>query len=56
MLLNWDDKGVEDLIQPRSRSTSEVNVTGWSNNLEVTVGGEGIVSHAGGPGGDGRSR
>jgi hypothetical protein len=47
MLLTWDDKGVEDLIQPRSRSTSEVNVTGWSNNLEVTAGGEGIVSHAG---------
>jgi hypothetical protein len=47
MLLTWDDKGVENLIQPRSRSTSEVNVTGWSKNLEVTADGEGIVSHAG---------
>jgi hypothetical protein len=47
MLLTWDDKGVEDLIQRRSRSTSEVNVTGWSKNLEVTTDGEGIVSHAG---------
>jgi hypothetical protein len=24
-----------------------VNVTGWSNGLEVTADGEGIVSHAG---------
>jgi hypothetical protein len=47
MLLTWDDKGVENLIQPRSRSTSEVNVAGWSKNLEVTADGEGIVSHAG---------
>src|SRR5258708_36816831 len=47
MLLTWDDKGVEGLIQPRSRSTPEVNVTGWSKNLEVTADGQGIVSHAG---------
>jgi hypothetical protein len=26
---------------------SKVNVTGWSKGLEVTAGGEGIVSHAG---------
>jgi len=24
-----------------------VNLTGWSKSLEVTVGGDGIVSHAG---------
>src|SRR5260370_527778 len=30
-----------------SRSTDEVNVTGWSKGLEVTGGGTGIVSHAG---------
>src|SRR6266700_1955885 len=47
MLLTWDDKGVDGLIQPRSRSTPEVNVTGWSKNLEVTADGQGIVSHAG---------
>src|SRR6266700_769299 len=47
MLLTWDDKGVEGVIQPRSRSTPEVNVTGWSKNLEVTADGQGIVSHAG---------
>jgi len=29
------------------RSTSKVNLTGWSKSLEVTVGGDGIVSHAG---------
>src|SRR5712691_2684956 len=47
MLLTWDDKGVENLTGPRSRKTSEVNVTGWSKNLEVTADGEGVVSHAG---------
>jgi hypothetical protein len=47
VLLNWDDKSVEALIQPRSRSTFEVHTTGWSKNLDVTAGGQGIVSHAG---------
>src|SRR5258707_7180023 len=47
MLLTWDDKGVEGFIQPRWRSTPEVNVSGWSKNLEVTADGQGIVSHAG---------
>jgi hypothetical protein len=47
VLLTWDDKGVEVLIEPRSRSTFEVNVTGWSKGLEVTADGQGIVSHAG---------
>src|SRR5260370_7594979 len=30
-----------------SRSTYDMNVTGWSRGLEVTGGGTGIVSHAG---------
>jgi hypothetical protein len=47
VLLTWDDKGVDVLIEPRSRSTFGVNVTGWSKSLEVTTGGRGIVSHAG---------
>jgi hypothetical protein len=47
VLLTWDDKGVKVLIEPRSRSTFGVNVTGWSKGLEVTGGGQGIVSHAG---------
>jgi Transposase DDE domain group 1 len=45
--LNWDDKSAEALINTSSRSTSKVHITGWSKNLEVTSGGEGIVSHAG---------
>jgi Transposase DDE domain group 1 len=47
VLLNWDDKSAEALIDASSRSTSEVNLTGWSKSLEVTAGGEGVVSHAG---------
>jgi len=47
VLLSWDDKGVYVLTGPSSRSTLEVNVTAWSNGLEVTGGGTGIVSHAG---------
>ena len=47
MLLTWDDKGVKVLIEPRSKNTCGVNVTGWSRDLEVTGGGLGIVSHAG---------
>src|ERR1035437_4814046 len=47
MLLTWDDKDVEGLIQPRSRSTPEVNVTGWAKKLEITDEGQGIGSHAG---------
>jgi hypothetical protein len=47
VLLNWDDKSAEALIHTSSRSTSKVHITGWSKNLEITAGGEGIVSHAG---------
>jgi hypothetical protein len=47
VLLNWDDKSAEALINTSSRSTSKGHITGWSKNLEVTAGGEGIVSHAG---------
>jgi hypothetical protein len=47
VLLNWDDKSAEALINTSSRSTSKVNLTGWSKSLEVTADGEGIVSHAG---------
>src|SRR6266581_4792487 len=38
---------VEAFITPGSRSTFQVNATGWSRGLEVTGGGTGIVSHAG---------
>src|SRR4051794_10303661 len=47
VLLTWGDKGVEVLIEPRSRSTCRVNVTGGPKGLEVTAGGQGIVAHAG---------
>jgi hypothetical protein len=47
VLLNWDDKSAEALINTSSRSTSKVNLTGWSKGLGVTADGEGIVSHAG---------
>ena len=47
MLLNWGDKSAEALINASSRSTSKVNLTGWSKSLEVTADGESIVSHAG---------
>jgi hypothetical protein len=47
VLLNWDDKSAEALINASSRSTSKVNLTGWSKSLDVTADGEGIVSHAG---------
>src|SRR5512140_1940918 len=40
-------RDVEVLTEPRSRSTFVVNVTGWSRGLEVTGGGQGVVSHAG---------
>jgi hypothetical protein len=47
VLLNWEDRSVEVLIWPGSRSTFRVNATGWSQRLEVTGGGTGVVSHAG---------
>jgi hypothetical protein len=47
VLLNWDDKGAEAFTGPKSRSTFNVHVTGWSKGLDVTSGGSGIVSHAG---------
>jgi hypothetical protein len=47
VLLNWDDKSAEALIHTSSRSTSKVHIAGWSKNLEITAGGEGIVSHTG---------
>jgi hypothetical protein len=31
----------------RSRSIPDVNVAGWPRGLEVTCGGQGVVSHAG---------
>ncbi|MGH3164075.1 MAG: hypothetical protein ACRDOC_19505, partial [Streptosporangiaceae bacterium] len=46
VLLNWDDKGVEVLIEPKSRSTFALNVTGRSRGLEVSGGGAVVVSHA----------
>jgi len=47
VLLSWDDKDVEGLTGPGSRSTFQGNVTGWSKDLNVTADGQGIVSHAG---------
>jgi len=47
VLLNWDDKGVEVLSEPGSRSTYKVKATGWTEGLQVTADGTGIVSHAG---------
>jgi hypothetical protein len=47
VLLNWDDKSAEALINTSSRSTSKVNLIGWWKSLEVTGDGAGIVSHAG---------
>jgi hypothetical protein len=46
MFLTWDYKGIDVLIELRSRSTFGVNVTKWSKGLEVTADGRGIVSHA----------
>src|SRR5215211_4507572 len=40
-------RSVEVRIWFGSRSTFEVDVTGWSRGLEVSADGEGIVSHAG---------
>src|SRR5947208_14601986 len=40
-------RDVEVLTEPRSRSTFDVNITGWSRGLEVSGGGQGVVSHAG---------
>src|SRR6185312_14044800 len=37
----------EAFISPGSRSTLQMNATGWSRGLAVTGGGTGIVSHAG---------
>src|SRR5260370_38019288 len=45
--MNWDDKGCRDPYAPRSRSTCQVNTTGWMKGLKVTAGGTGVVSHAG---------
>src|ERR1700731_4103118 len=47
MLLNWDDEECRSPLQPSSRSTFYVHATAWSNGLEVTGGGTGVVSHAG---------
>jgi hypothetical protein len=47
VLLTRDDKGVQVLINPRSRTAFRVNVTGRPKGLEVTGGGQGIASHAG---------
>jgi hypothetical protein len=47
VLLSWDDKAAEANIKPSSRSTFKVNATAWSKGLDVTAGGQGIVSHAG---------
>jgi hypothetical protein len=47
VLLSWDSEGVEVLAVPSSRSTFYVHVTGWSRGLEVSGGGQGVVSHAG---------
>ena len=47
VLLNWEDEDCCGPYPPSSRSTFDVNTTGWSRGLEVTGGGTGVVSHAG---------
>src|SRR5439155_4125816 len=46
-LLTWNVRGYLRPYRARSRSTREVNTTGWLRGLEVTADGTGIVSHAG---------
>jgi hypothetical protein len=47
VLLSWEDKGVEAFYPTNPRSTFEVDVTGWSRDLAVEVGGRGVINHAG---------
>jgi Transposase DDE domain group 1 len=48
VLLNWENKGVDAFVQPGSRSTFQVDeLTAWSRDLTVEVGGAGVVSHTG---------
>jgi hypothetical protein len=47
VLLSWEDKGVEAFCPTNPRSTFEVDVTGWSRDLAVEVGGRGVINHAG---------
>jgi hypothetical protein len=47
VLLTWDDKRVEVVMRPGSKSTYKVNITGQLKALQVTADGAGIVSHAG---------
>lgn len=39
VLLTWDDKVSKSLCKPGSRSTYEVNTTGWLKGLQVVNGG-----------------
>src|SRR5215210_2975257 len=46
--LTWENEGIEANILPGSRSTFQVDeLTAWSRDLSVEVGGHGVVSHAG---------
>jgi Transposase DDE domain group 1 len=47
VLLSWEDKGVEAFCPINPRSTFQVDVTGWSRDLSVEVGGRGVINHAG---------
>jgi hypothetical protein len=47
VLLSWEDEGVEAFLPMNPRSTFEVDVTGWSRDLSVEVGGRGVINHAG---------
>jgi hypothetical protein len=47
VLLSWEDEGVEAFLPMSPRSTFEVDVTGWSRDLAVEVGGRGVINHAG---------
>ena len=38
---------LRSLLSPGRGGAFEVNVTGWPRGLEVTGGGQGVVSHAG---------
>src|SRR4026207_1485999 len=48
VLLTWENEGVEATVLRGSRGTFQVGeLTAWSRDLTVEVGGHGVVSHTG---------
>jgi hypothetical protein len=48
VLLTWENDVVESFSQTGSRSTLQADdLTGWSDDFRVEVGGRRVVSHAG---------